>query len=234
MLKAKDIMTTPVVTAKPDTTVREIAETLLKRHISALPVVDDRNQVVGIVSEGDLIRRAEIGTDQRPRSWWLGLFADPSTEAADYAKSHGARARDVMSRKVIAAGPESTLIDIAEILEKNHIKRVPILDNGKLVGIVSRANLLQGLAMASAQPLEPVAADDNAIRERVLAALARETWASVGTTNVTVSKGMVEFWGTVGSPEELRASRVLAESIAGVKSVQDHRGLRPLAGSSGI
>ncbi|MGE0748630.1 MAG: CBS domain-containing protein [Rhodospirillales bacterium] len=234
MLKAKDIMTAPVVTATPETTVREIAETLLKRHISAMPVVDEKNQVVGVVSEGDLIRRAEIGTDQRHRSWWLDLFADPAAEAADYAKSHGLRARDVMSRKVITVGPDATLVDIAEILEKHHIKRVPVLENGRLAGIVSRANLLQGLAMSAAKPLEAATADDNAIRERIVAALAREPWASVGTTNVTVAKGVVEFWGTVGSAEEMRASRVLAEGVAGVKSVDDHRGLRPLAGTSGL
>jgi len=234
MLKAKDIMTSPVVTATPETTVREIAETLLKRHISAVPVVDEKNQVVGVVSEGDLIRRAEIGTDQKPRSWWLDLFADPAAEATDYAKSHGLRARDVMTRKVVAAGPDATLVDIAEILEKHHIKRVPILEGGRLIGIVSRANLLQGLAMAAARPLAAATADDKGIRERIVAALAREPWASVGTTNVTVSNGAVEFWGTVGSPEEMRASRVLAEGVAGVKSVADHRGLRPLAGTSGL
>lgn len=234
MLKAKDIMTAPVVTATPETTVREIAETLLKRHISAMPVVDEKNQVVGIVSEGDLIRRAEIGTDQRHRSWWLSLFSDPAAEASEYAKSHGLRARDVMSRKVVTVGPDATLVEIAEILEKHHIKRVPVLESGRLAGIVSRANLLQGLAMAAATPLAAASADDNAIRERIVAALAREPWASVGTTNVTVAKGKVEFWGTVGSAEEMRASRVLAEGVAGVKSVEDHRGLRPLAGTSGL
>lgn len=232
MLKAKDIMTAPVVTVKPDTTVREIAEMLIKRHISAVPVVEAGGQVVGIVSEGDLLRRSELGTEKRSPSWWLSLFADPAAEAHDYAKSHGVHARDVMTRKVITIGPDATLVDIAGILEKFHVKRVPVVDKGQIVGIVSRSNLLQGLAMAAAKPLDAVAADDNSIRERIMAALAREAWASAGTTNVTVSKGVVEFWGTVGSEDERHASRVLAEGVAGVKSVNDHRMVRSMVQGS--
>lgn len=224
-MKAKDVMTSKVVTASPETTVEDIAKTLLKRRISAVPIVDENDRLVGIVSEGDLIRRADLGTGDHPRSWWLSLFSGSADLAADYAKSRGHLARDVMTRETVTVSEETDLSEIAELLEKNHIKRVPVVRDSRLVGIVSRANLLQGLAAAKAKAHVPVEADDSEIRRQVSDALREQPWASIGTTNVTVTDGVVEFWGTVGSPEERDASRVAAESVPGVKEVVDHRAL---------
>jgi CBS domain-containing protein len=221
-MKAKDVMTPYVVAVGPDNTVGEVADILLTHGISAVPVVDG-GRLVGIVSEGDLIRRAEIGTAERHRSWWLRLFTDDTTLATEYVKSHATRVRDIMTRKVITVTEEAPLADIAAALEKNRIKRVPVLRDGRLVGIVSRANLIQGLAAARATPLASAAADDGMIRARVLEALRSLPWSGVGTADVTVTEGLVELWGMYRSREERDAERVAAENVPGVRKVEDHR-----------
>jgi CBS domain-containing protein len=226
-MKAKDIMTTPVLTVGRYATVPEIARIMLERHVSGLPVVDEGMRVLGVVSEGDLVRRTEIGTDQRRRSWWLEFLADPADLAREYVKTHGLKARDVMTAPAIAVGEDASLSEIAETLEKHHIKRVPVVRDGRLVGIVSRANIVQ--LVAAAKRLDaPVAADDETIRRRVVETLAKQPWARLGTTNITANAGVVEFWGFVDSEEERVASRVAAEAVAGVKKIVDHRALRPM------
>lgn len=143
-MRADDIMSVDVITVAPDAEITEVARTLIANHISAVPVVNEAGGVIGIVSEGDLMRRPESGTERHP-SWWLTFLADTQERAQEFVKSHGQYAKDVMSPKVITVTPETPMEDIAEILEKNRIKRVPVVQDGKLVGIVSRANLLQGL-----------------------------------------------------------------------------------------
>lgn len=221
-MKAKDVMTPHVVSVGPDNTVVEVANTLLTHGISAAPVVDG-DKMVGIVSEGDLIRRAEIGTGERHRSWWLRLFVDSATLATEYVKSHAMRVRDIMTKNVITVTEDAPLSDVAAVLEKNRIKRVPVLRDGRLVGIVSRANLIRGLAAAKATPLQPAAPDDSEIRAKILEALRSQPWSSIGAADVTVTSGLVEFWGIYGSNEEREAARVVAENIPGVRKVEDHR-----------
>jgi CBS domain-containing protein len=141
-MKARDVMVSPVITVKPSFSVKEVAKTFLERRISAAPVVDDQGKLVGIVSEGDLMHRAEAGTE-RQRSWWLRALTAEETLAAEYVKAHARKVADVMTRDVITATADTPLHEIAALLEKNSIKRVPIVKNGQLVGIVSRANLIQ-------------------------------------------------------------------------------------------
>src|SRR5215203_3981133 len=150
MLTAADVMTTEVVSVEPDTPVRDIAELLYTRRISGVPVVE-HDRVIGIVSEGDLIGHTAAIGEQR-RSWWLSLFADESLSARDYAKTHGRTARDVMTASVISVEETATLAEIARLVERHRIKRVPVLRDGKLVGIISRGNLLQGLATLKPEP----------------------------------------------------------------------------------
>jgi CBS domain-containing protein len=168
-MRASDVMATNVITTSPDASVQEVANILLTNRISALPVVDEHRELIGIISEGDLIRRAELGTD-RHRSWWLELFAGEPREVlvVEYVKSHAPRVGDIMTRKVITATPLTPLHDIAALLVKNRIKRVPIVEGGKLVGIVSRANLVQALATLGKQ-IEPGTTNDSVIREKVMA-----------------------------------------------------------------
>ena len=167
-MKAHDVMVSPVITVKPSSSVREVAKTFLERRISAAPVVDDQGKLVGIVSEGDLMHRAEAGTE-RHRSWWLQALTAEEILAAEYVKAHGRKVADVMTRDVITATADTPLHEIAALLEKNSIKRVPIVKNGQLVGIVSRANLIQ--AVASTRKGLEIPLSDTTIRDKLLAHL---------------------------------------------------------------
>jgi CBS domain-containing protein len=220
-------MTTRVVTVTEDTSISEIASLLDKFHISAAPVVDVNNRVVGMVSEGDLVRRQEIGTDTRRSSWWLSLLTDRSDLAQAFVKSHGKQARDVMTRGVISVLEDTPVSEIAEIFEKNHIKRVPVVRDDALVGLVSRANIVQQLASGREIKIT-VPADDMTVRDDVERTLNDQPWASTGTTAVTVNKGKVELWGIVESEAERDATRIALETVSGVVSVEDHRGLRSM------
>lgn len=219
---AKDIMTTPVLTVSADTTVAEIAALMLEKCISAVPVVDDADAVIGIVSEGDLMRRPESDTDTRKRSWWLELWRGAPELAQEYSKSHGQRASDVMTKNVVSVSEETAAADIAQILEEKHIKRVPVVRDGKLVGIVSRSNLLRGLATRKAAPLSPVGKDDRSLQRDVLAALRKEPWADAAFAGATVEDGVVHLWGMAESVEQRRAYEVAAAAVPGVKSVENH------------
>ena len=222
-MQAKDVMTSPVVTVAPDTSVTDVARLLLERHISAAPVVDGSGALLGIVSEGDLMRRPEAGTERRP-SWWLTLLSEPQDEARDYLKSHGLHARDVMTRHVLTVEEDVSLQDIATLLEKHRIKRVPVVRAGKVVGIVSRANLLQAL-VAQSRPAAPQA-DDRALREAVMEAL-KATGARTLYVNVVVSEGVVHLWGMAHSMEEKNAMCVAAEAVTGTREVCERITLLP-------
>jgi CBS-domain-containing membrane protein len=220
-------MVTNVITVGPEATVQEVAELLLRHRISAVPVVDETGAMVGIVSEGDLINRTESETAHR-RSWWLDALTSKEVLAAAYIKSHSRKVADVMTRDVITASPETSVAEIAAILEKNGIKRVPIVADGRLVGIVSRANLLQGLASLKDKTPEQ-RPDDAAIRERVMARLESENWTRPAYISVTVQDGTVELWGIVESKQEKDALHVLAEVTPGVRAVNDNLTIRQAA-----
>lgn len=217
-MQAKDVMTRNVVTVTEEMSVVEIAQQLIARGISAVPVVDAAGRIVGIVSEGDLMRRDESGT-AAVRSWWLSLFEAPEERAMAYLKSHGRTAGDVMTRKVLTVPEDAELAEIAATLEKHRIKRVPVVRDGKPVGIVSRSNLLQGLA--AAKPIPPASADDAAIREALRAAL-RESGVDQVFVNTVVADGEVNMWGEVSTQAEVRALEVAARGVAGVKNVVNH------------
>ncbi len=227
-MKASDVMATNVITVGPNASVREAANILLANRISALPVVDEYGELVGIISEGDLVRRAELGTERR-RSWWLEILVGEGKEtlATEYVKSHARRVGDVMTGEVITATPATPLGDIATLLEKNRIKRVPIVEHGKVVGIVSRANLVQALASLRNET-EPETIDDSVIREKVMAQLSSEPSTKFSLLNATVQSGTVELWGVVGSEAEKEAARVAAELVAGVNAVENNVIVRPL------
>lgn len=222
-MKAKDIMTTMVATVQPEANIKDIAKLLLERRISAVPVVDPDGQLLGIVSEGDLMRRSETGTE-RHLSWWLRLVADPEDRAMAYVKSHGAHASDIMTRDLVSVGPDASLEDVAETLEKHRIKRVPVLRDGELVGIVSRADLLRGLvALRAGNGPSP---DDETLKTAVESALS-DAAVRHEFVGVVVSGGIVHLWGAVESGAEKKAASVAAEGVPGVKSVDDKIGVLP-------
>ena len=212
-MQVKDVMTRDVVTVTGMTPVEEIAKLLLARHVSAVPVVDDAGTVLGLVSEGDLMRRV-ADPDKPRRSWWLELFADPHQSVADYIKTHGRTAADVMTPDVISVAGNTPVGEVARLLEKKRIKRVPVVRDGKLVGIVSRSNLLQ--ALASAPPSEPESGqEDGVLRDRIMLELAEVPGIQVSLVNVIVRDGKTSVWGTVDSDFEENAVRLAVESVVG-------------------
>lgn len=224
-MKARDVMTANVVTASPETQVKEIAQRLLDHRVSALPVVDGDNRVVGLVSEGDLMRRLE-GDEGERRSWWLALLASPREDAADFVKAHGRHAEDVMSREVVTVEEDASVAEIARLLETRRIKRVPVLRDGRLVGIVSRANLLHGLA-ASKDSLPRSSDDDLGLRQRVARALGEVPGLATSRFNVIARDGAVEVWGIAESEAEEKAARVAVENVDGARVVKIHFGRVP-------
>ncbi|MBV8131530.1 MAG: CBS domain-containing protein [Alphaproteobacteria bacterium] len=223
-MRARDVMVRSVVTTTPETTVEKVARLMINLRISGVPVLNKNGRLVGIVTEGDLLRRAETGTEHR-RSRWSEWFSTNSRLAAEYIKSHARRVEDVMTREVVSVGELASLGEIAELMETKRIKRVPVAHDGKIIGIVSRADLLQVLASGGATPANEDS--DRLIRERLLAELRKQEWASPTESSVIVSDGVVHFWGTVASEQERTALRVVAENIPGVRSIEDHTSSGP-------
>ena len=224
-MKAADVMVRNVITVGPDATIGDVADLLVTHRISALPVVDAAGKMIGIVSEGDLLRRAEAGTDVR-RSHWLEWMTPGQTLAAEFVKSHSRRVADVMTRRVVTVSPDAPLDEVATTLERNGIKRVPIVDNGKLVGILSRANLVQALATLY-KKATPATVSDAELRATVVAQLEAQSWTHPSLLNVIVHDGTVELWGIVDSAAEKKAVRVAVEVTPGVKAVNDNLLVRP-------
>jgi len=224
-MRASDVMTTEVISVDENATVTAVARMLAERGISAVPVIDKDNQVIGMVSEGDLLHRAETGTERR-RAWWLDMMASTNKLAGEYIKSHSGKVKDVMTRDVLSVAETTPVADIALLLETNRIKRVPVVRDGKLVGIVSRANLVRALAMTIDESPSGADADDRAIRDKLLAELKAQRWAEVSPANVTVKDGVVHLWSSYLSDQEKRALVVAAENVRGVRRVEDH--MRPV------
>ena len=220
-MKARDIMSTKVVTVSPSTSVRDIAGLMVEKHVSGLPVINDNGTLVGMVSEGDLLRRPEIGTEKHRRRW-VSFFSGVDSQAREFTKSHALRASDVMTEQVIHVSEETPLGDVVGLMEKHNIKRLPVLSDGELVGIVSRADLLRALAARQAEPLPPPAESDATIRAAMNDVLKNEEWAMSAMVNVIVSEGVVHLWGVIDSKDQRQALRVAAENIPGVTAVEEH------------
>ncbi len=225
MLTAADVMTSDVITVTPDTSVREIAKLMYTRHISGVPVIDGEKRVIGIVGEGDLLGHADIA-GERHRTWWLDAFVNSNALAREYIKTHGRVASDVMTPTVIMVAPTASIVEIAKILERHRIKRLPVVDGDKLVGIVTRGDLLQ--ALAAAEVAKPASVDDRAIRERLLAELESQRWAHLPAKSIVVQGGVIHLSGFVETPEERHALHIAAENVPGVERIEDHARLRPL------
>jgi CBS domain-containing protein len=220
-MNAGDVMTREVVTVSPETPVLQVVKLLLGRGISGVPVVDENNALVGVVSEGDLMRRVELGTQKR-RGGWREFFIGTATLAEEYVRSHGAVARDVMTRDVISVTQDTPISAIADLMEQKRIKRVPVLEDGRVIGLVSRANLLRAFASQPADAGTVAPADDSAIRDALMAELGRQSWSRRAENTVVVTDGIVHLWGLVATPEELRALELAAQGTAGVKAVRNH------------
>lgn len=215
-----DVMTRNCITIAPEATVEEAVNLMLSRHISGLFVVDKAGDLVGVVTEGDLLRRDEIGT-QRNRPWWLRLLASPARQAADFTRANGRHVRDVMTEDVVSIAQDAPLEDVVAAMEANRIKRLPVTADGKVVGVVSRTDLLRAL-IGRARTSEPLPTDDRTIRAAIMTTLEAQSWAPMTTLNVTVANAVADIWGTITNEEERHAIHVVVENTPGVKTVHDH------------
>lgn len=220
-MKVSDVMVKDVVSVGPEASVKDVAALMLQRRISGLPVVDGGGRVLGIVSEGDLIRRPEIGTD-RAKAGWLHLFIGDEARAREFVKSHGRKAREIMTQPAICVAADTPLTDVVQLMERHRVKRLPVLTGGKLSGIVTRADLLRALVERQAQP--PAEVGDEELRRRIAAMLREEDWAATAVVHVLVEKGVAQLWGTVDSAEQREALLLAVRGLPGVKDVQPHLG----------
>lgn len=219
-MKARDVMTRRVISVTPDATVLQAARLMLRHHISGLPVVDAGGALVGILSEGDFLRRRETTTERR-RSRWLEFLMGPGKIAAEYTQSHGKKVSEVMTDEVQTVDEDTDLEAVVELMERSRIKRVPVTRGGKMTGIVTRSNLMHAMvSMARTEPAAPKG--DAEIRERLLADIQTQHWAPAAMVNVVVRAGVVELWGAVIDDRQREALKVAAENIPGVKAVKDH------------
>lgn len=230
-MQARDIMTRGIISVAPQSSVIDAASLLVEHRISALPVIDD-GALVGIVSEADLLRRYELGTQRDAASvpWWRRIFGG-SNEPWHYVEAHAMKVRDLMSADVVSIAEDTPVADIAALLESHGIKRAPVLDAGRVVGIVSRSDFVRALLERATQGHEAQPQGDESIRAALLAELQSQPWWRPDRCKVTVSGGVVRFVGEYEEPEERAAARVAAENIAGVRGVEDRRSISvPAAG----
>jgi CBS domain-containing protein len=218
-MRAHQIMTRQVITVGPDTTIVEAAGIMLQNHVSGLPVVSASGRLVGIVSERDFLRRAEIGT-QRKRGRWLRFLLGPGSAATDFVHEQGRKVGEVMTPEPFTVTEDTLLQNIVQLMERNNIKRLPVMRSDQIVGIVSRSNLLQAVAGLAREVPDPTADDDH-IRDRITAAIAKNDWMPFGL-NVVVCNGVVHLNGVITEERARKAAIVAAETVAGVREIHDH------------
>lgn len=223
-MHARQVMSRPVVTVPADATVYAAAGILLGARVSAAPVIDADGRLIGMVSEADLMNRPEVGTVPG-KSWLQRLLTDNAVLARDYIRSHSHHVADVMTRNVVSAGERTSLEEIATLMRQHGIKRIPIVRDGKVIGVVSRSNLLQGLLAREPRAGDSMA-DDESIRSRIFEELDRQSWGS-GITNVVVEKGVASLWGSVASDAVKRAAQIAVENVAGVTRVVNNVAVIP-------
>lgn len=232
-MRAGDVMSKSVLSVLEDATVFDAAELLLNARISAMTVINAKSELVGIVSEADLIRRAEIGTTPH-KNWLQRLLSDDASSAADYVRTHSQHVRDVMTRTVVTVDVDTPLGDVAAVMSKHNVKRVPVLDDGGVVGVVSRADLLQALLSREKAADGKSTRTDDELRRDITKVVEGQTWSSAWPTNVVVSQGVAHLWGFVQSEAARKAYRVAAENVPGVKAVKNHMRMPPASVNMGV
>jgi CBS domain-containing protein len=219
-MNAGDVMTQSTVTVDPDASIMHAIQLMLKRRISGLPVVDNTGALVGMLTEGDLLRRAELGTQKR-RPRWIEFLIGPGRLASEYVSACGRKVHEVMTTPVHTVSEDAPLTDVVKIMESRQVKRLPVVRDNQVVGIVSRANLLRAL-VSIGRDTKPANVTDATIRRHLLAELAKQSWAPAALVDVIVRNGAVHLWGTLTDERQRHGIRVVAENTPGVKRVEDH------------
>jgi len=219
-MQAKDIMTRDVATVQPDASIREAAKLMTDRRLSGLPVVTPDGRIIGILTASDLLHRIETGAVRRP-SWFSSFFARPDELARQYAKDHGRKVHEVMSRHVVSVLEGASLSEVADVLDRNRFKRVPVTRDGALVGIISRGDLVRVLSQTSLSETA-TRSDDAALQQAIMERVRQQPWLNSGFVNITVNDGTVGVWGSVSSKEQHTALLVLVREVAGSAAVKDH------------
>jgi len=229
---AQEVMTTDMATVRPDAALADAVALMLDRHVSGLPVVDGDGALVGILTEGDLLRRAETGTEET-RAHWVDFLMGPGRQAAAYTRTHSRLVADLMTDTVVTAAPETPLRELVDLMERHRVRRLPVLRDGALVGLVSRADLLRALAGALAEAARPRTATDAEIHAAIIAEFERQSWAPLDGVTVHVDEGVVMLEGTIFDNRDRAAMLTVARNIPGVKSVQDDlTWVEPVTGAS--
>ncbi len=216
-MQAKDIMSRDFTTISVDSSIRHAIDLMVTNRISGLPVVDDAGHVVGVLTEGDLMRRAELGGGR-------GADAPSTVDFEAYVRGNSWHVRDLMSADPISVRPDTPLARVAEIMASRGVKRLPVMDGDRLVGIVSRSDVLRSILNA---PLDRIAIGDEAMARAAQARLLGDLGIGSDRVSVSASLGTLTATGTVGSEAERKAIRVLLENIGGVIGYRDL--LEPLA-----
>jgi CBS domain-containing protein len=219
-MQAEAIMTTPVIAVDPSASVADAAALMLANKISGLPVIRNDGELMGIVSKGDFLRRRELGT-QRKRPRWLEFLISPGKAAEEYVLANGRRIEEVMSESVVTASPTTSLATVVELMTRHHVNRIPVLAEGKVVGIVTRSDLVRALVGVWSSSTSNTASDEQ-IRQNIVAELSAQKWARADTIDVAVENGAVELSGAIFDERERQSAIVAAENVPGVKAVKDN------------
>lgn len=220
IMKVSDAMSGGVKTVFVDDSVTFAMRLMLDNHLSGLPVVDRQGHLVGMLTEGDLMRRAELGTE-RKHPHWLEFILGPGRLAQEYVDTHGRRVEEVMTADVVSIDKSMPLKEAVTLMEGRHIKRLPVLDHGRLVGIISRADLLRTFLATSLEPDIAQGVSDDAIRQRIDREIDRQPWNPRATVGIKVDRGVVDLSGIVTSEAMRDALRVLVENTPGVIRIRD-------------
>lgn len=222
-MKAKDVMTHCLVSIAPDAPIEDAIARMISHQVSGMPVIDTEGKLVGMVTEGDFLRRAEMHTEA-PRRRWLELMLGPGSEAAEYVHSHGHTVRDVMAPNVVTVGTEAPLKEVVDLMEQHAIKRIPVLADGRVVGIVSRADLMFALGAYLIKPKKGAPAGDEVIYRMIMTELKKQPWCPIQSLSIRVRNGFVDLVGTIFNEQQRRALHMLVKNVQGVKGIHDHLG----------
>jgi CBS domain-containing protein len=219
-MKVSDVMTRRAICINPEASIVDAIRLMIANHISGLPVVDREGKLVGMVSEGDFLRRAELATE-RHRSVWFDAIFGPAESATEFIHSHGLNVEEVMSRNPAFVIEDTSLTEVVHLMETRRVKRLPVLRGSRVVGVVSRANLLRALlSLHRATPT--ISMDDASLRDRILSDIEKESWSVGAEVDVTVHDGVADLWGSVTDLKQRDALKVLVETTPGVMRVEDH------------